>query len=98
MPGQHLGRVDAGLRPLPPALLDELLRGVDAHLGAQAEGGGGVIQHVDGAVHDHQVALRVHVGEGAPGALGEIVDVHVLVEDHERLGGPTSAPSPTARA
>ena len=56
-------------------------------LGAQAEGGGGVIQHVDGAVHHHQVALRVHVGEGAPGALGEIVDVHVLVEDHERLGG-----------
>ena len=51
-----------------------------------AKAGGGVVEHVDRALDDDQVAAGVHVGEGAPGALRVVVDVHVLVEDDERLG------------
>ena len=79
-------RVDADLRPLAPALLDPLAGGVDADLAAEGEVGGGVVEHVDRAVGQDQVAPHVDVGEGAPGRLADVLHVHVLVEDHQRLG------------
>src|SRR5438067_931049 len=56
----------------------------------------GVVEIVGGAVHDHDVPLRIDIAAGAPGDLGKILDIHVLGH-HEDVLGQHHEPEPPQR-
>src|SRR2546430_5197299 len=62
-----------------------LLGRVDPELAAESVAERGVIEVVHRALEHHEVALRVDVAGGAPGDLREIVDVHAVADDDDRL-------------
>ncbi len=72
-------------RPLARALVRALRRGVEADLPAEGRQHRGVVELVDRAVGEDDVALRVDVGADAEEDLLVVVDVDVLVDDHDRL-------------
>jgi hypothetical protein len=53
-----------------------------------------VIEVVHRPLDDHEVAPGIDVAGGAPGHLGQVVDVHVLADDHDGLGEHHQAHAP----
>src|SRR3990170_3518150 len=69
-------------------------RCVDPHFAAEACLRTGMIEYVERAVNDHDIALRVHVVHDLPGHFRIVVDVHVLIADDHELGEHEHARSP----
>src|SRR5262245_35737550 len=86
--------VDAGLdvgrhldlfRPRPRVLLRQLMGGVDPELAAVELPPRRVVEMVERALGDEDVALRIDVRGHTKEHVLVVVDVHVLVDDDDRL-------------
>ena len=73
------------LRPRPRVLLGQLVRRVDAELAAVELPPGRVVEVVERPFGDEHVALRIDVRRHAEEHVLVVVDVHVLVDDDDRL-------------
>src|SRR5262245_55461729 len=81
----HLGGHLDLRRPLARALVGPLRRRVEADLAAEGREHRGVVELVDRAVGEDDVALRVDVRADAEEDVLVVVDVHVLVDDDHGL-------------
>ena len=70
--------------------------GVDAHLAAVVGEAGGVVEGVDGAEGELDVALGVDVVGGAESDFGEVLHVAVFVDDDDAFGEHGLAHGPDA--
>jgi hypothetical protein len=59
---------------------------VDAHLGTVVGKSAGVIERIDGAEHELNVALGVDIVERLPRDFAVILHIHVFVDDDDHLG------------
>src|SRR5215468_3599712 len=63
-----------------------LLGGVDPELATEAMTDSGVVEVVHGSIHEHEVSSGIDVAGDTPGHFGQVLDVDMLGDHHDRLG------------
>ena len=75
-----------GIRPVAiKSFTGPLPGGIDAHLGTEAHHRSSMVEHIDGPLHEDDVALGIDVVAHDPGDLGKILHIDVMIHNQQNF-------------
>src|SRR5262249_19233987 len=76
-----------GIGPFTLEALTAPLSGrIDAHLGAEAHDGSGMVQDIHGAFDKEDIPFGIDMVAHDPGDFGKILDIDVMIHNHQNFG------------